>query len=84
MITAFGKRVLIEKIDEVQDKVVDGVVIPKSAQGDGLARGKVIDFGDVSNLHTGDVIIFTGNCRRVMDGESTYYLVDENEILGIQ
>jgi chaperonin GroES len=92
-ITPLGDRVLVKSIDEEEEQVKGGIVIPDSAKEKpqeaeivALGTGKKDDNGKAIEFEVkvGDrVIVSKYGGTEVKLGEETYNLVREEDILGI-
>jgi chaperonin GroES len=80
-----GNRVLIKPIPEEEKKTEGGIVIPVTVKQN-VAKGKVIEVGEVKWLHAGDTILYSVSAGTEVEVGGERHLLmfeDPHEILAV-
>ena len=90
-----SNRVVIELIEEGQKTTKSGIVLPETVEKKEQSVGMVtaVGAGKIQNgsrvapeVKIGDKVIFSkpwGDDKKMKEGEKTYFIVDEDDILAI-
>lgn len=77
-----GSRVLVRAEDQKEHQNASGVILVEHYAPEVI--GTVIACGDVTEVKTGDVVLFAPEAGREMEFNGTKYLVlDEDEIVAV-
>ncbi|MCL4392217.1 co-chaperone GroES [Patescibacteria group bacterium] len=90
-----SNRVLVELIVDEQKTTKSGIVLPDTVDKKEQTKGIVVAVGPgkfqngarvAPDLKPGDKVLFSkpwGDDKKIEEGEKTYFLVDEDDILAI-
>ncbi|MGL4402836.1 MAG: co-chaperone GroES family protein [Fusobacteriaceae bacterium] len=85
IIRPFGKRVLIERISEKDEKVtVSGIILASDEKNGEVLIGRVLALGDIDGLALGDKIIYGVEGEIEVPGEKNLSLVNLEYIYALK
>ncbi len=94
-IKPLSNRVLVELIVDEQKTTKSGIVLPDTVDKEEQTKGIVVAVGPgkfqngarvAPDVKPGDKVLFSkrwGDDKKIEEGEKTYFLVDEDNILAI-